>query len=747
LLPSVFTVTDLGDSGIGSDLQGDLRYCITQANANADPSNQVVFDPSLSGTITLTQGPLTISKDLEIDGPGRGLVTVSGNHQSGVFNIGADPGVQTVTMSGLTIADGTGILVGGQLQGGGIYNDHAHLTVSNCTVSGNDVGIHGNGGGIYNKLGTLTVNSSTISGNAGSRGGGIYNYFGTVVVSASTVSANTLGGGIYCEYIGELTVDSCTIADNQSFEWGAGIFSQVPTTITRSTISGNSGVGFGSYGGGIYLGGGGSRQTMAAIRDSAIVGNTAVFAGGLYNIGDTVLLDHTIVSGNDATQVGAGGVQNQGSMTITACTISDNIGSGIATTSSLVMTGSTVSGNVAYSLGGALDVGYGDAQISNCTLSGNTARGAGGGIALWAHVGTLELTSVTITGNTASGTNGDFIGGGGLAFLAPESNQYVLLRNTLIAGNSTATIDPDVRGTVISLGFNLVGLGGDSQGWRANDLVGQATPIDPILGPLRDNGGPTRTHALLAGSPAIVHGDPALHGTTDQRGTPRFHSGVNAPVDIGAFDETALQGFRLDAPAHVVAGQPFTITVTALDGQGNTASTFTGSIRFSSSDQGAMLPPNYHFVASDGGVATFTVTLATAGAQRLQVDTVGFPDWQGTTTVDVADASPPGGGGGSGGAASAAAPAGPAGIVSPTASAALFAGARPEPGSPVIVYQRPALAAVDAVFGVGRPAVVDAPPAQQTLADAASILHHLHKGNRGGAAHVAGLADPFTEAL
>jgi hypothetical protein len=641
----MFMVTDPGDAGNGSDLQGDLRYCITQANTDSDPSNQIVFDPSQSGTITLTQGPLTISKDLEIDGPGQDLLTVSGNQQSGVFNISADPSAQTVTLSGLTIADGTGFLMSGQLQGGGIYNDHADLTLSNCTVSGNAVGNSGNGGGIYNKLGNLIVDSSTISGNAGSRGGGIYNYFGTVVVSASTVSGNMVGGGIYCEYIGALTVDSSTIANNQSGDWGAGIFSHVPTTITNSTISGNSTT---QLGGGIYVGGGGAGQTPVTISNSAITGNTAVEDGGLFNIGDTVLLDHTIVSGNNATgsaslSAGPGGIQNQGRMTINDCTISNNIGSGIWSSWSLVMTGSTDSGNVGDFLGGGLFVDYGDAEITNSTISDNTAADAGGGIALWAHVGSLELTSVTLTGNTASGTSGDFTGGGGLFFSATDSSQYVLLRNTLIAGNSTATVDPDVEGSVISLGFNLVGQGGDSEGWRANDLVGQANPIDPMLGPLSDNGGPTLTHAVLAGSPAILNGDPALDGTVDQRGTPRFHSGVDAPVDIGAFDATALEGFRVDAPAEVVAGQPFTITVTGLDGQGNTASTFTGSIRFSSSDQGAMMPARYRFVPLDGGVATFTVALQTPGDQELQVDTVGGPDWQGSTTVQVDPAPTPGG--------------------------------------------------------------------------------------------------------
>jgi hypothetical protein len=637
-VPSIFTVTDLGDAGIGSDGSGDLRYAITTSNANDDPSNQIVFDPALSGAITLTQGPVTISKDLEIDGPGPDLLTVSGNRQGGVFNISADPGVQAVMMSGLTIADGTGIPAGGQRQGGGVYNDHANLTLTNCTVSGNTVGDTGYGGGIYLNQGSVTLNACTISGNAGGRGGGIYSFLGTVQVSASVVADNTLGGGIVCAAIvgvGALRVDSSTIADNQSGDWGAGIRSGVQTTITNSTISGNASNPFGGLGGGIQLTGG-LDQPITTIRNSAIVGNSAAAAGGLLNLGGTVLLDHTTISGN-----AGGGIENQGSMTITDCTIADNgpstqyASAGILNIGALTMTGSTVSGNAGTFLGGGLYMDYGTADVSNCTFSGNTAARAGGGIGV-TGLASLELTSVTITGNAAQGTDPLYHGGGGLFFDPPDGNEYALLHNTLIAGNTTATDAPDVSGNVISLGYNLVGAADGSQGWRSNDIRGTASsPIDPMLGPLQDNGGPTLTRAVLAGSPAILHGDLTLADTTDQRGTARIHEGIDAPVDIGAFDATTIQGLRLDAPAEVVAGQPFTITVTALDPQGNTASTFTGFIRFSSSDHMAMLPPNYHFVASDGGVATFTVTLRTAGAEQLQVDTVGTPDWRGSVTVQV----------------------------------------------------------------------------------------------------------------
>jgi hypothetical protein len=72
-LPSTFTVTDLGDAGVGSGLQGDLRYAIDAANSNADLSNRIVFQPGLTGTITLTQGKLIVTKPLEINGPGADL--------------------------------------------------------------------------------------------------------------------------------------------------------------------------------------------------------------------------------------------------------------------------------------------------------------------------------------------------------------------------------------------------------------------------------------------------------------------------------------------------------------------------------------------------------------------------------------------------------------------------------------------------------------------------------------------------
>jgi len=119
------------------------------------------------------------------------------------------------------------------------------------------------------------------------------------------------------------------------------------------------------------------------------------------------------------------------------------------------------------------------------------------------------------------------------------------LKNTIVALNLTdfSGTGPDVSGTFSSQGHNLIGVGIGSTGFGVNfDIVGtSASPIDPKLGPLQNNGGRTQTMALLAGSPAIDHGDNSVLPPTDQRGAsfPRKKDGNFdgiATVDIGAFE-------------------------------------------------------------------------------------------------------------------------------------------------------------------------------------------------------------------
>src|SRR5262249_31803372 len=172
---------------------------------------------------------------------------------------------------------------------------------------------------------------------------------------------------------------------------------------------------------------------------------------------------------------------------------------------------STVSGNRGQSGGGAF-INRGLFEARNCTISGNTATGPGsfgGGRLLMGSFGQSTITSCTLTRNHSSPPNSGG-GGGGVSIGANTT-----LQNTLIAGNTTAGGAPDCAGTLTSGGHNLIG---DTSGCAlTGNTLGTITGKDPLLAPLANNGGPTATHALLAGSPAIDSGDPAAPGGPGSR--------------------------------------------------------------------------------------------------------------------------------------------------------------------------------------------------------------------------------------
>jgi hypothetical protein len=189
------------------------------------------------------------------------------------------------------------------------------------------------------------------------------------------------------------------------------------------------------------------------------------------------------------------------------------------------------------------------------------------------------------------------------------------MHDTLLADNS-ADYGPDLEGSVSSLGYNVIGNSGDGSGFAASDLVN----VNPQLGPLQNNGGPTQTMALLAGSPAIDAGDNNNAPAYDQRG-PGYPRIVNGTIDIGAFEvqsgaqasSLAVTGF----PSSITAGSAGRFSVTALNADGTIDTGYTGTVHFTSSDGQAVLPGDYTFTAADGGVHTFTAALKTAGTQSL----------------------------------------------------------------------------------------------------------------------------------
>jgi hypothetical protein len=238
-------------------------------------------------------------------------------------------------------------------------------------------------------------------------------------------------------------------------------------------------------------------------------------ASRVFNISSVTATISGLTITNGATTGSGGGIRNYGNTTLTNC---------------------TVNGNTSDSKGGGIR-NNGDMTLTNCTVSGNTAKGKsfgyGGGIYNFI-LGTLTLTNCTVSGNTT-----DHGRGGGIYNAHGDTD----FKNTIIA-NNTATPDPDCFGPFDSYGYNLIESTGG--GCTITEVDNPGTDIigpDPNLGPLQDNGGPTETHALLPGSPAIDAGSCTDIGgspvTEDQRGVGRPQG---ATCDIGAYESTQGTG-------------------------------------------------------------------------------------------------------------------------------------------------------------------------------------------------------------
>ena len=266
----------------------------------------------------------------------------------------------------------------------------------------------------------------------------------------------------------------------------------------------------------------------------------------------------TISSGKATGFDNGGGIHSlhTGTLTLTDSTVRGNtttvgIGGGIyADTGAVIVTNSTISGNSTtgnFAPGGGIYTRSGNLTVTNSTVSGNTTTGFasdGGGIS--AFSGNVMLINSTIVNNSSKGN------GGGLDFSAFDGKETLTIANTIIAGNTDTTdgSHPDLFIAATNGGdmiyFSLIG---DNKGTTLVEapvgkplivnLIGGATNgvINPMIGPLANNGGPTFTHKLLPGSRAINAGSNffAMGLTTDQRGVgfPRIDGII---VDIGAFE-------------------------------------------------------------------------------------------------------------------------------------------------------------------------------------------------------------------
>ncbi len=559
----VFVVTDTTDSTDITSLRGAViaanqlgghNTIILQGSNSPGKNRATTFHLTLSGALEdhaqtgdldITKGTLTINglrQDIVIDATGLGdrifrvhpgarlllkNLTLTGGHApnaafpgtvergrgdgGAIFNAGilnVQKCVFTNNTSGDGVADGGLPLLSPADDGGAIYNS-SNAVLVNCTIAQNHGGtgtngsLGGNGGGIRND-GTCVLTLCKLTGNSSGMGGSaVGGFHGEGGTSGS-------GGGIYNS--GTMQLSKCVVSGNIC-----------PRGVDGVTPAGDNGSS--SYGG--YGGSGGGIFNFGRLRINA----SAIYANRAGDGGDA---DGGIFGSGGGAGGEGGGILNQGILTVNDSTISSNFtGNG----------GNGGPGSDFPGIGGQSGNGGGVFNIATATFTGctivlnQTGNGGNGG---------NPTTATNSSGHqNLPGTGGWAGDGGGIYGLTPG----VTIRNTLLALNTTGIsgpggyggLGPDGSGSIASGGFNLIGIGFGSE--TNSDMVGtQDSPIDPLIGPLQMNGGPTPTHALLDGSPAIDQGK-SFKMTQDQRGK---HRRVDLPAvpnaaggdgtDIGAFE-------------------------------------------------------------------------------------------------------------------------------------------------------------------------------------------------------------------
>jgi hypothetical protein len=334
-LCSTTTTTLLTVTNTSSGGRGSLRYEIAQAE-QSNGQDTIVFnlptkhDPGYNAstgawTITLLdgEGQLDITRSVNIQGPGAGLLTIRAIGYSRVLQVEQNA---TVALSGLTISNGNAAGI-------------------------NYGGYYGYGGGILN-LGTLTLSGCTISNNASTSGTDVW-------LTAGSPNGE-LGGGI--ANFGALTLSGCTVSSNSTHGIGGGIYNGGTLTLSGCTVSDNDGV----YGGGIYNGG------NLTANSSTFFGNGGSLGGGIYNFGTLTLSGCTVSNNSVSTYnvsppAGGGGIYNAGTLTITNCTLFNNetygdggVGGGILTVGTLKVSSSTFYANSPDNIDGPYTDGGGN---------------------------------------------------------------------------------------------------------------------------------------------------------------------------------------------------------------------------------------------------------------------------------------------------------------------------------------------------------------------------------------------------
>ena len=392
--------------------------------------------------------------------------------------------------------------------------------------AGGDGGNGGSGGSVTSCEGTVCPCTEAGIRSAIEAGGDDpYTFDCRGRTTVTTGSEIVIDNDVILDGEGNLTVDGDE--DHRVF-----VVAEVTVQLQRLTVSrGHSGRGGGitNYG---TLG-----LTSVTVSDSHASAKVSV-GGGIYNSG-TLTLTNSTLSGNSAYS--GGGIHNAGTATLTNTTVSGNtsgVGGGMDNHGTATLTNTTVSGNTSWGGGGISN--YSTLTLTNTTVSGNTAPLGGGGI--YNFGGRVTLTNSTVSRNTAVCINLDFCGGNSIlgGGIRNDGTLTLTLTNSIVSGNVAGSGVGDLRDDncfsediITSNGYNIESPG-DTCGFDQEGDQANVTEEELNLGLLRDNRGPTRTHALLPGSVAIdaIPADMCeLDG--DQRGEPRPGGTM---CDVGAFE-------------------------------------------------------------------------------------------------------------------------------------------------------------------------------------------------------------------
>ena len=547
---TALVVSTLADSGAGS-----LRQAMLDANAAAGVDT-IAFTAGLTGTIDVLSDLPRLTGGIDLQGPGASVITIDGGWTEAG---GPSTGHALFMLDHLYIADGASTISGVTITGGNGTNNEDE----------------GSGGAIQKFYGdaNLTVADVVLSGNYAANDGGainLYSVAGTIVIRDSVISNNMAaesGGALYFNHNGnaplEISITDVSITGNSALYEGGGVYLQGASTsdqvmnvsMTRVTISGNDAL---EEAGGVYAD---FQSGQLTISDSTISNNTSVNeGGGLDLVATNTSIMNTTIDGNSSDGDGGGGIFSED--------FYETSGSHLLTISN-----STISGNHADWGGGLYATSaYFPVEIFNSTISGNSALSDGGGIYMGKGAG-VTLTQSTVT-NNSTGAAYDSIGGidsgqNRTAPLALPAERNSALRTTNERETARHESRSRVLGSAPAVGGDLTLIGSIVAGNLGTDIGAyfNALPImnashsvlgviepavtlvdrggtqvgvtDPKLGLLANNGGVTKTHALLAGSPAIDAGPnpvPVFDGNEfDQRGVgfARIAFGV---ADAGAFE-------------------------------------------------------------------------------------------------------------------------------------------------------------------------------------------------------------------